>query len=61
MVECVVVGFEKCSCVFFDKECKIVVFYEMGYVLVVVNLEGCDLVYKILIILCGIGVFGYIM
>lgn len=42
-------------------ECCIVVLYEMGYVLVVMMLLGVDLVYKIFIVLCGIGVLGYMM
>lgn len=61
VLECIIVGLEKKNCVFNLCECEIVVYYEMGYVLVVMVLLGVDLVYKVLIILCGIGVFGYII
>lgn len=56
-----VVGLEKRSWVLSDCEKKIVVYYEVGYVLVAVLMFGSGKVEKILIVLRGMVVLGYIL
>lgn len=43
-----------------DNEKEVMVYYEVGYVVVVVFVDEVDLLYKIMIILCGC-VFGLMM
>lgn len=60
VIDCVIVGMEKKSCVISDWEKWIVVYYEVGYIIVGYFLEYVDMVYKVIIILCGC-VGGYVI
>lgn len=56
----VMMGVECCILVMIDDEKWLIVYYEVGYVVVVFNVLVIDLVYKVIIILCG-WVFGMVM
>lgn len=60
VIDCVIVGLQCCICVMKDKEKFIMVYYEGGYVFVVVVMNYIDFVMKIMILFCG-KVFGYMM
>lgn len=56
----VLMGFEKRSRVYIEKEKKFIVYYEVGYVIVCIMIFDFEFVYEVLIILRGY-VGGYIM
>lgn len=53
VMDCVIVGFVKKSCVIFKKECNIVVYYEGGYIVIGFVLDEVDMVYKVMIVFWG--------
>lgn len=59
MFDCIVGGFEKKNCVMNVKEKEMIVYYEVGYVIVVEYCLLVDCVLKVFIILRGIVVLGY--
>lgn len=60
VIECVIVGFEWKFCVLGKDEKKIVVYYEVGYVVCGWFFEYVDFLFKVFIIFCGVGVLGYV-
>lgn len=56
----VMMGVECCSMVLIVDQKEKIVYYEVGYVIVGLKLLECDLVYKVMIILCG-GVLGMVI
>lgn len=59
VIDCVVVGLEWRFCVIILCEKEIVVYFEVGDVFVVEFWLYVDCVSMVLIILCGVVVFGY--
>lgn len=49
----VIVGFVKKFWVIFKKECNIVVYYEVGYIIIGMVFDEVEVVYKVIIVLCG--------
>lgn len=58
--DCVIVGLVKKDCVINKKECEMVVYYEVGYIIVGLVLSCVCVVYKVIIIFCGC-VGGYMI
>lgn len=60
VIECVIGGFECKFFVFDFEEKRIVVYYEVGYVVCGWYFWWVDFFFKVFIIFCGQGVFGYV-
>lgn len=58
--DCVIVGFFKKDCIIFDRERVMVVYYEVGYIIVGLIFLNVWVVYKVIIVLCGC-VGGYMI
>lgn len=58
--DCVIVGLVKCDWVILLWECNIVVYYEVGYMIVGLVLNDVWVVYKVMIVLWGC-VGGYVI
>lgn len=60
VLDCIIGGLEKKNKFIFFNEKKIIVYYEVGYVICGWFLLYVFLLVKVMIVLCGVGILGYV-